>query len=75
MLTPEVEKLRKEKLFYTETLKSEECQCERRKQPGRAVCFKCWQRLPQDLQRALYKHIGNGFEQAYEEAYRFLNDL
>lgn len=61
--------------FYAATLKSDECQCDAYKQPGFAFCFKCYRRLPQEMQRALYRKIGAGFEAAYEEAYRHLNNL
>ena len=64
-----------DRMFYLETLKSTECQCEGEKKRGRAVCFSCWRRLPENLQRALYRPIGRGFEAAYEAAYRHLNDL
>ena len=64
-----------DRLFYIETLKSEQCQCERSKKRRYALCYKCFQRLPKDLRMALYRPIGAGFEQAYEDAYRYLNNL
>ena len=65
----------KERMFFTETLASDECQCGRHKQPGRAVCFKCYARMPDEMRRTLYRRVGAGFEAAYEDAYKFLNDL
>jgi len=72
---PQMTRTQGERKFFTDTLASDECQCGRRKQPGRAVCFKCYARLPDEQRRALYRRVGAGFEAAYEEAYRFLNDL
>jgi hypothetical protein len=61
--------------FFVETLKSGECQCENTKKPGFSFCFRCYKRLPGELANALYRGIGAGYEQAYEEAFRYLNDL
>ena len=65
----------KDRRFFIESLKSEECQCERPKKRGFAFCYGCYQRLPQGMRRALYRPVGEGFEQAYEDACRYLNDL
>jgi hypothetical protein len=59
--------------FYIDQFKSDECICERPKKPRFAFCFNCYSRLPNDMKRALYRSFGNGFEEAYDEAYRFLN--
>jgi hypothetical protein len=64
----------KDRKFYLQVLKSDACQCERPKQVRRALCFKCFYRLPGEIRRALYSRIGQGFEKAYEEAVRFLNE-
>ncbi len=61
--------------FFIEELRSDVCQCERKKQPGRSFCYKCWLRLPEELRRPLYRKIGAGYEAAYDSAYRYLNDL
>lgn len=71
---PRMTQEEKDRRFCIEALKSEECQCGRPKQRGRSVCFKCWQKLPDDLRRALYRKIGAGYEAAYDDACRFLND-
>jgi hypothetical protein len=72
---PQMTRTQSELKFFIDTLASDECQCGRHKQPGRAVCFKCYARLPDDKRRALFRRVGAGFEAAYEDAYRFLNDL
>ncbi len=58
--------------FYIDLLKSEECLCGRTKQARKAVCWSCWKALPQEHQKALYRRIGQGFEEAYEEAVQWL---
>ena len=59
--------------FYIEVLKGNGCQCGRPKYRGKALCFHCYKLLPRDLQADLYKSIGNGFEEAYEQAISYLN--
>jgi hypothetical protein len=58
--------------FFAAELASNECWCGKRKQGGRAFCFKCYVRLPEDLRAGLYRKLGKGFEAAYEAAYQFL---
>lgn len=53
-------------------LHSERCLCERHKPAGKSFCGKCYFRLPKHLQRALYKRIRMGYEQAFERA---INEL
>ena len=60
--------------FYLQELQSEECQCGRWKKPGYSFCFICYRRLPRDMQRALYRRVFDGYEEAYEEAVAFLTD-
>lgn len=60
--------------FYAGVLKGEECQCGRPKKRGRAVCTGCYYALEPHMQRALYRKIGNGFEEAYEEAVGWIAD-
>ncbi len=63
-----------DRLFYIGVLTSEQCQCERIKKQGRALCFGCFIKLPGDLARALYRPIGAGFEAAYDDCCRYLNE-
>ena len=60
------------RLFYVKAIKSDGCQCGRKKQRGRAFCYKCWLRLPLELRRPLYHKIGSGFETAYDAACSYL---
>ena len=52
--------------FYARELASNECQCGARKKRGWA--------FSQDMQQALYARIGNGYEEAYEEAVKELTE-
>jgi hypothetical protein len=68
-------KQRKEDLqFYIDALKSDACQCERTKKEGFALCYSCYKKLGKHLQNGLWMPINKGFEQAYDEAVRFLNE-
>lgn len=60
--------------FYLEVLKNEECQCGNFKQYKKAVCYNCWGKLPDHMQKDLYKGIMFGFEEAYDDAVKWLND-
>lgn len=44
------------------------CRCGRRKGARKTFCPTCFARLPRDLQRPLYRRIGEGYEEAYEAA-------
>jgi len=61
-----------ERAFYVKVLAGEECQCDRPKNRGKAFCYRCFRELPTAMQRALYRPLGLGFEQAYEEAVKWL---
>lgn len=56
----------------TETLVHElarpACRCGRVKRPRQTFCSRCFQRLPPALKRALYRRIGEGYEEAYAAA-------
>lgn len=58
--------------FYLDELKSEECICGMPKPSGRSFCYHCYKSLPRHMQRALYQRIGDGYEEAYEEAVEWL---
>ena len=58
--------------FYVDVLRSDECQCGRGKHPKKALCWTCYKALPRDKQQALYNPLGNGFEEAYEDAVQWL---
>ena len=60
--------------FYMAVLSGEQCQCEHWKRRGMALCHRYYKRLPAEMQRALYRPIGAGFEAAYDEAVEFFGD-
>ena len=60
--------------FYLKELASEECQCGLDKNRGRTFCFGCYKKLPRDIQSRLYAKIGHGYEEAREQAAKFLGD-
>lgn len=64
----------KDPMFYVSELRSDECQCGPNKKPGRSFCYGCYKALPKDIQKGLYRRIYDGYEQAYDEAVKFLSD-
>lgn len=60
--------------YYLDALMSTECQCGKPKKSKKSVCLTCWRRLPRDLQVDLYSRFGDGYEQAYDAAVRFLTE-
>jgi hypothetical protein len=41
--------------------------CGGKKGSRKTVCFTCWKGVPRRIQKALYQHIGEGYEQAFAE--------
>ena len=39
---------------------------------GQSFCYKCYSSLPNNLKKRLYYPLGNGYEEAYEEAVSWL---
>ena len=58
--------------FYMKELRSNECACGATKKRGYVFCYKCFKNLPQEMQVDLYKKLGEGYEDAREEAGRYL---
>jgi len=42
------------------------------KQPGKSFCYGCFKQLPPEMQHALYRRIGSGYEAAYDAANTYL---
>jgi hypothetical protein len=59
--------------FYLDELKSDECQCGKKKRPRNSFCYACYSSLPKDMQRDLYLMMDGGYEQAYDAAVHHLN--
>jgi hypothetical protein len=72
-LKPILTQAQKDALESVQTLKSGTCRCGAAKQTGMAFCFACWRHLPENVRRALYQKIGQGFETAYRVACEYLS--
>jgi hypothetical protein len=64
----------KDRRWYGAELMGTQCQCDRPKKPGFSLCFKCYNRLPPEYQRDLYRKLGNGYEAGYEAAVKWLTE-
>jgi hypothetical protein len=60
--------------FYLRELRGEECQCGKAKKSGHSFCWECYKSLPNDMQRALYRRYGYGYEEAYDAAVKWLTE-
>jgi hypothetical protein len=60
--------------FYIDELKSNGCACDRWKGEGHSFCKRCYDALPPDMQRNLYRALNRGYEEAYEEAKKYLEE-
>ena len=58
--------------FYFEELMSDGCACGRPKKSKYSFCYGCYMSLPGDMRRDLYQKIGDGYEEAYEAAIKWL---
>lgn len=55
------------------SIRSRHCPaCTAQKQVNKSVCSGCWAKLTSDAQRALYNRIGDGYEEAFENAMKSL---
>ena len=61
--------------FYIQELNSEECRCSAWKKRGMSFCYVCYHKLPDDMQKDLYQRMGQGYEEAYDSACRWLEEL
>jgi hypothetical protein len=64
----------KDQEFYISELRSEECQCGKTKKSKMSLCFQCYSSLPKEMQRDLYRPLGRGYEEAYDNAVKLLNE-
>lgn len=49
-------------------LRGQKCRCGRRKIEKQTFCGSCYHSLPKDMQRALYRRLNKGYEEAYRVA-------
>ena len=50
------------------------CHCNRRKEKRMSFCKTCYYRLPLEMRGALYQRAGHGYEEAYDEAVKYLEE-
>lgn len=62
----------RDRAWYAKEIRSNECACGDPKKPGHVFCFKCFKSLPPEMQADLYLQMGDGYEEAREEAGRYL---
>jgi hypothetical protein len=48
------------------------CRCSRAKGAGMTFCTHCYFSLPRRMRRALYKRVGEGYAENYDEAVAFM---
>lgn len=52
---------------------SEKCPaCAKGKKERMTFCSRCYYRLPKDVRQSLYNLVGEGYEEAYDEAMKIL---
>jgi len=51
-----------------EELDGKTCYCGAEKKAGQSFCSRCYFSLPKETQRALYRHISEGYAGIYDEA-------
>jgi hypothetical protein len=60
--------------FYYKELRSDGCFCGKEKKPGFSFCYPCYSELPEELRSNLWLKMGEGYEEAYDEAMKFLEE-
>lgn len=58
----------REIIGIVQQLSSLECACGNAKAQSKSFCGPCYHKLPPDLQSALYKRIGKGYEGAHAQS-------
>jgi hypothetical protein len=57
-----------QQLLLIGELRGKTCRCGKRKASGETFCRDCYFRLPPRMRQALYRGLGNGYEEAYTAA-------
>ena len=55
-------------------LSGTKCRCGRPKQTNKTFCGQCYYKLPEKMRMALYRRLGHGYEEAYDDAVEYLKD-
>lgn len=72
MNTSATTQVQKDTNFYWDELFSEECFCGKNKKSKMSFCYSCYRSLPRSMQRDLYRRMGDGYEEAYDDAVTWL---
>jgi len=56
-------------------LRGIKCRCGKRKTSGQTFCRGCYYSLSPEIRSMLYRRLGQGYEEAYSEAVRYLRDM
>ena len=65
--------LRELQVRLANELRGTQCQCGSVKKTRPTFCAACYRRLPRGERQALYRRIGEGYEEAYVQAIARLN--
>ena len=69
-----VKRAGKSQHWYFSELMSNQCACGKTKKPRKSFCYGCFKSLPIDMQNRLYRRLGEGYEAAYDEAVKYLEE-
>lgn len=61
-----------ERLEMIKELSLTQCKCKEVKKRGHTFCTRCYGMLPQSLRDRLYRRLGEGYEEAYQESVKRL---
>jgi hypothetical protein len=61
-----------DELQILQDLDGETCLCGEKKERGNSFCRPHYYKLPTHKRRALYRRVGRGYEQAFEDAAKIL---
>ena len=67
-----VKKVGRSQNWYARELASNGCLCGKPKKRGHSFCWSCFMALDRDQRRAMHQRIGQGYEEDFEEAVRYL---
>lgn len=62
----------RDRIWYIKEFKGNECTCGQTKRSRSSFCYACFKSLPRTYQMALYQKMGDGYEEAYEDAVEWL---
>jgi len=63
---------KEDRAFYVQELRGNECACGQIKSPGHSFCHRCYFQLPLEMKQSLYSKMGQGYEEVYEAAVKYL---